>query len=263
MSEHRAPATMANVVMRDQETGEDHLVLVLAEPTKIPGLVVTPEVVGDRMTGNFAVTHAVSGLRLPVNSWSGIDIEQARRTADALTDIPVDWTADKESLAKQCVGHMEAIRKAIHDAEYAPPAPDDPDAPKGEGPGPYPRTEAQATAEAVARHITRQLQRRARDAWTLIKRDDPDGRRIYREHTCALVAEWALVSVLHELTKVDPMAADHAARTVWLGWESGDTTHEQVYDWAREYGLPPLPEDEDDGPPVAAGPEPDGNLPAT
>lgn len=254
MSEQRAPATTANVVLRSQTTGEDRLVVVLAEPTKVPGLVVTPEVAGDRMTGSFMVTHAASGRRLPITWWPGADIEQARRAADALAGIPVDWTADRESVAKQCAGHMEAIREAIHDAEYAPPAADGPDAPMGEGPAPYPRTEAQATAEALARHITLQMQYRTRDSWELIRRDDPDGRRIYREHACALVAEWALVSVLRELARVDPMAADHAARTVWLGWESGDTPHEETYDWAREYGLPQFPENEEADPSCAVPP---------
>lgn len=71
-----------------------------------------------------------------------------------------------------------------------------------------------------------------------MSRKDDDGRRIYVNNLGALIAGWALVSALRAFAKVDQRAADYAARQIWEGWDAGDSVHEQVGEWAREYGLP-------------------------
>ncbi len=231
------PAT-CEVAVRDEasDTGW-RKVAVVAEPTRTPGLVVTPMLRNGGLSGSWALTHAASGLAIPLG-WDADDIDLARRTADALGATPVDWTGDVDSIRMQVAEHQEAVTAARRTAEYPPAVPDRDDAVPGEGPAPYPNTEAQATADAIARGLVRSVQHRCAEVWKLIKREDDDGRAIYFQNSAALVAEWGLASVLRAFAKADPQAADHAARQIWLAWEAGDTVHELTYDWAREYGLP-------------------------
>ena len=105
-------------------------------------------------------------------------------------------------------------------------------------PGEYPESEEDATAEVIAKHVTRALQYACNETWGLLKCKDDDGRAIYMNHLAAKVANWALVYALREFAKVDRPAADWTARQVWAGWDAGDSIHEFTYEWAREYGLP-------------------------
>lgn len=71
---------------------------------------------------------------------------------------------------------------------------------------------------------------------------------VYRHHAAAFAAEWALVLLLRSFAKHDQAAADYAARDIWNGWEAGDALHEWTYEWAREYGLPEVKNDELEAP---------------
>jgi hypothetical protein len=246
------PAT-CNVFARAQD-GTTTTMTVIAEPSDTPGLMVTPQMYGNRLTGFWQVTHAASGYMIPTG-WDG-DIQTARQVADALGATPVDWTADTEAVQAQVVEHADAVNEARRIGQYPGAMVDGEwDGKPATGVAPYPGTEAQATADAIARHVTRALQYRCREGWDLIKRDDKDGRAIYDHHMHALVAEWALTLVLREFAKVDQQAADWTARQVWFGWQSGDATHEDVYTWAAEYNLPALPEGDETDPA-----KPEGNA---
>jgi hypothetical protein len=227
----------------DIDTGNGRITMY-AEATETPGLYVTPDLANGHFVGTFAITHGPSGLRIPVG-WDGDDLDQVRAIADALGKTPVDWTADREAVAAQIAEHIDAITAARRDAKY----------PRVEAEdvrelGAYPLNEEQATADTIAKHLTSGLRYRTRDTWTLIDRDDKDGRAIYMNHAAALVAEWAIVYALREFAKVDQQVADSIARDIWNAWEDGGSVHELAWDWAREYGLPQLPDKDETETPV-------------
>lgn len=236
--------TVVTVQMRPAEDGKPRTAAVLAEDAGTPGLAITPAMGSDgRFMDGFHLSHTASGYGL--HSWPG-DPYMLRRVAGELAKTPIDFTADKDTVLSQIKEHGDAFKAAWIAGRYEAPVADDPDTPKGEGIAPYPRTAAQATAGNVARHITRALQHRCQKTWDLLKRKDDDGNAIYFHHASAMVAEWGLVTALRALSEFDPTLADGVAREIWYGWEDGSTTHEQVYEWAREYGLPPLPDDDNE-----------------
>jgi hypothetical protein len=252
-----APAAFSTTVaipVSNPETGERSAVTVVAEPTETPGLVITPGLSGGGFSGSWSLTHASSGHLIPVMGWYTADLWDVKAVAKALGATPVDWTADYDGVKAQIAEHKDAIHAAMRDARYPAPEPDGPDAPKDNDVAPYPRTDAQATADALARNAVRAAQFRCAETWNLIKRDDQDGRAIYRNHAAALVAEWALALVLREFAEVDQRAADHAAMLVWQGWEDGETVHTRTWEWARSYGLPEIKDDEEEAPAPAAEP---------
>lgn len=160
---------VAHVVVQERD-GSQHREPVLAQRTSTPGLVVTPEFIGGSFTGDWVVTHTSSGLRVPVNTWGGLNIDEAERVAQELGKLPIDWTGDKDAVRADLKAQMPAVKEAIHWGQYPPAKPDSDDDPK---PGadelaPYPRTDEQATADALARHITRGLQYRCKETWKLV-----------------------------------------------------------------------------------------------
>lgn len=211
-------------------------IAVIAEATDTPGLFVTPDLDGGDFSGTFAITHGPSGLQIPMG-WDGEHVDQVRAIARSLGTTPVDWTADRDTVQAQIAEHHALVVAARHDAKYPVLATEETSELGG-----YPKNEEQATADAIAKHLTVGLQHQTRETWNLVGRRDADGLRIHGLHSAAMVADWALVHVLREFAKVDKQAADAVAREVWEGWEDGSTIHEVSWDWAREYGLPELPE---------------------
>lgn len=244
-------ATPATATISIREKGEvSQSVTVMAQPTGTPGLVITPGVCDNGFSGYFILTHAPSGYAVGRH---GDDIYTIQRIADALAELPIDWTADKDTVLAAINEHSEALSKAYTEGRYQQPQADPENDPKSSEIAPYPRTEAQATADALARHLTRSLQYKCRETWTLIKRRDHDGRQLYLYGTVAKVTEWALVTALRSLAKHDQQLADGIARDVWQGWEDGSTIDENVYEWASEYGIPPLPDERSDAADESAG----------
>lgn len=252
---------IATVATLAQTTdGDVSTISVSAEPTDAAGLFITPEVRGGKFSGTFCLTHGPSGLRLPAKLGGGglyghwfapDEIDVARRVAAALATTPVDWTADGDTVARQINEHQEAVRNAVRSGKFPPPGPDDEDRAPGdaEGPAPYPRTEAQATADAMARHLTRAMQHRSRESFELIgeaKASNPDGMRRYLDNLHAFIAEWGLVYMLREVAELDQQVADRLARNVFNAWEDGGSVAEFSGEWAAEYGLPE--DDQDDTP---------------
>lgn len=232
--------TTVGIMIRPNRDAEPQTVQVLAEPTDTPGLVITPAVAACRLTGDWTLTHAGSGLTVPVNN-RGLDLYSARRVAGELGTIGVDWTADVETIGEQMKGKGEEVAAACKRGRYPQPPADGDDVKREDGPAPYPHSEAQATADALARVITEYTLARCAAMWDAMKRrskDDPDGVAIDALNTASLLHGYSLVAVLRKFHDVDPEAADDAARDLWSAWEDGGTVHELTADWANQYGIP-------------------------
>lgn len=233
--------TTVGIMVRASEDGDPQLVQVLAEPTDTPGLVITPAVTACRMTGDWTITHAGSGLVVPVNN-RGLDIYSARRVAVELGTIGVDWTGTVEQVVEAMKGKGKgaAFAAAVKRGRYPEPPADGEDVKREDGPAPYPHSEAQATADAIARVVTEYTLSRCaamRDAMRRRSKDDPDGAAIDDLNTAALLHGYGLVAVLRKFHDADPEAANDAARALWSAWEDG-TVHEMTGEYANEYGIP-------------------------
>lgn len=232
---------VATIINKD-ESGQPIPVTVAAQATAAPGLVITPAFSNGKFTGSFTLTHSASGYAVITFA---DDIHVIQRIADQFATLPVDWTADRETVTKAVLANQDAYRGAGRAGLYPKPQEDPDGTPQSSEIAPYPRSESEATANALAKHLTRALQYRCRDTWELVRRDDKDGRRIYLTNAAALIAEWGLVVALRGIAKTDPEAADGIARQIWAGWEAGDTTHDDTWAWAREYGIPELPDEDE------------------
>lgn len=232
--------TTVGIMIRPEQGAEPQTVQVIAEPTDTPGLVITPAVAACRLTGDWTITHSGSGLTVPVNN-RGLDIYSARRVAVELGGIGVDWTADVADVGEQMKGKSEDFAAACKRGRYPQPPADGADVKREDGPAPYPHSEAQATADALARVIAEYTLARCAAMWDSMKRrskDDADGTAIDALNTAALLHGYGLVTVLRKFHDADPQAADDAARDLWSAWEDGGTVHEMTADYANEYGIP-------------------------
>ena len=232
--------TTVGITVRPTPGAEPQTVQVLAEPTDTPGLVITPAVSACRLTGDWTLTHAGTGLTVPVNN-RGLDIYTARRVAKELAGIGVDWTGDLTTIGEQMKGKSDEFAAACKRGRYPQPPADGADVKREDGPAPYPHSEAQATADALARVIAEYTLARCAAMWDSMKRrdkGDPDGTAIDALNTAALLHGYGLVTVLRKFHDADPQAADDAARDLWSAWEDGGTVHEMTADYANEYGIP-------------------------
>jgi hypothetical protein len=228
--------------------GSDGLVepvTVMAMPTPAPGLVIVPSVCGDAFTGLWRLTHAASGYGLEPY---GEGLHECVEIGRELAKLPIDWTADKETVKAAITANWPAYRKAISAGRYGTPEPqDDPEGnPRQSEVAPYPCTESEATAEAITRHLARSLQHRLREGWELGRSsaETEAEAQVRVLHSLTYVHEWALAYALREIARDDRDLADGIARSVWNGWADGSTPAEELAEWVREYGLPPLPERE-------------------
>ncbi len=246
--------------------GSEETVSVTAEPTAATGLFIVPEIVGGEMTGHFTITHAASGLRLPPALGGGgllrgafcpEELDVARRVARELSTTPVDWALDRDNVIGQVKEHGAAVIEAVRRGKLPPAEASDSDAEVDNEPAPYPRTEAQVTADALARHLTRGMQYRTSAVWRMVgsaSAENKEGMRRYLDALHALLAEYSTVYLLREVAKLDQGVADKLARDVWNAWEDGGSVHEFAGEWAAYYELPELTEiEKSDG--GAAGPE--------
>jgi hypothetical protein len=232
--------TTVGIMIRPTKDADPQTVQVLAEATDTPGLVITPAVAACRLTGDWTITHTGSGRTVPVND-RGLDIYTARRVAVELGGIGVDWTADLTTIAEQVQGKGEEFAAACKRGRYPQPPADGADVKREDGPAPYPHSEAQATADALARVIAEYTLARCAAMWDSMTRrnkDDADGTAIDALNTAALLHGYGLVSVLRKFHDADPQAADDAARDLWSAWEDGGTVHEMTADYANQYGIP-------------------------
>jgi len=159
------------------------------------------------------------------------DIYGCEKLANALGQLPVDWTAPEDTIQTQIHDNRDEMSRIFRQARYA----DLPEPATTSTPGdiaPYPRTITDATADAITAHLLRALQHQLTEIYDL--NHDPKREK-------QLADAWALVLAIREIKALDPEMADRIAQLIWDGWEDGSTITETVYTWAREYGLPPLP----------------------
>lgn len=81
--------------------------------TKAPGLLVTPLVRGGTYTGEWTLTQAETGRRLP-----GVFVSAmaAFRYAELLAEIDIDWTADPDVIRERAKEHAQVISGAKWEA---------------------------------------------------------------------------------------------------------------------------------------------------
>jgi hypothetical protein len=98
---------------------------------------------------------------------------------------------------------------------------------------PYPRTEQDATADAVARNLTVVAQFNWRRMLDTETGEDT------RSATNLLVNLYGIVKVLKALQAVAPETADEVARDLWGDWQDGGVLGEWLHAWLTEYGIDP------------------------
>jgi hypothetical protein len=100
---------------------------------------------------------------------------------------------------------------------------------------PYPTSEAEVTAETLARSLTDQANRLTNTVVHSDKYDELHGSQIL-----VINRSWAVVYMLRELLDAGQTElADRLAVVLWGAWEIGDEVGELLYQWAGEYGLNP------------------------
>lgn len=236
--------------MKDHTTATIHLSggksgTVIAQPTDTPGIVVTPALTHYGLTGHWNLTHAASGMVIPIEGYEiGVDMHTAVRVGDALGQVPIDWTLDRDAL-KQAYDNDEIkakVRQVVRGALY-PPA--DPDAGVA-GPGEYPKTSDQVTADAMAASYVQTALETYAIHWELLRASHTDkpAMAVYVSSVAAMLAEYGIAHLLREFAKADQQAADHAARELWEAFDAGDSIGEFLSQWGREYGVPTPTEEE-------------------
>ena len=98
---------------------------------------------------------------------------------------------------------------------------------------PYPRTEQDATADALARNLTVVAQMNWRRMLDTEKAEDT------RAATNLMVNLFGIVKVLKALQAVAPATADEVARDLWSDWEDGGAVGEWLHSWLRDFGIDP------------------------
>jgi hypothetical protein len=99
---------------------------------------------------------------------------------------------------------------------------------------PWPRTEAEATADAVAKSLTVGAHARDRYIQTLNTTDKEWGTQVG-----LLVNEFGVVYLLKFLADFHPDVADDAARLLWSHWEDGGVIPELLWGWLSKWGIDP------------------------
>lgn len=215
---------------------------VLGEHTRTPGLAITPGITnytdGTGFSGYFQITHEASGWRVPVGQF-GLDVYTARRIAEELGTIGVDWTADKDTLIAKLTDPevKQAGADAVRRAKF-PPAPDGA-TPDVLGRGEYPKRADQATARQMAAANVRAALTRVADLHEITGHDPDDdkSRRMFALHVGAMLGEYGIAHLLRRFHAVDPDEADAAARDLWEAFDGADSIGEFLTEWAEEYGI--------------------------
>ena len=104
---------------------------------------------------------------------------------------------------------------------------------------PYPRTADEATADAMARHLTVTAQYRKALIDSLVDCRTAEERTRYLDSVGLMIAEHSLAKTLRALIEHAPDHADEVARRVWTAWEDGGAIAEDLHAWLTEYGIDP------------------------
>ena len=112
---------------------------------------------------------------------------------------------------------------------------------------PYPRSEEEATAQNVYRHLLVAAQitwlSRVRP---FTKRGGPTDTQQHMAAIECFLAEWSTLHLLRHMLGFKypdgfPQATtpDEVARDMWIGWEDGGGPAEALYEWLEEAGFDP------------------------
>ncbi|MCC5574551.1 hypothetical protein IMZ11_02710 [Microtetraspora sp. AC03309] len=98
---------------------------------------------------------------------------------------------------------------------------------------PYPRSEDEATAEAIAKHFTVFAQLHFQLALDLPDRSEA------QESSRALVSYYAIAFLFREVEVRGVGVADRVAKALWESWENPHVLGPDVWAWLEEYGIDP------------------------
>lgn len=232
--------TYVTIPFRNATDGYDK-VSVVAEATDTPGLVVTPTVDRGGFAGGFRLTHADSGLSIPIDMF-GADVDAARRIAAELGKLGIDWTQPPERITAALAERKTDVRAALSRGRWTyeeDSAGDDADREEHKV-GEYPRTITDATAANTVASLIRDALQRTTDGWDLIRydRENTAARDRHLDNMGVMLADYGLVAALQVLMQIDPVAADGIARDIWNAYDAGDSIHEELATWGEKYGIP-------------------------
>lgn len=230
--------TTIAVTARDARTGTDTTVNLMAEPAGVDGLVITPHLVNQQLSGGWSITHVTSGLALPVDSWRGVDLPTARRVATELATLPIDWTVDGAELAVQIRDHRPAFFAAVRRGRWPI---------RAESTGLPLDGETTISADTlITRIVADAALRHAATVHYAKRRDDPadsDGPVLDAANTAALLHAHGLAAALIALGQYDAGAADAVAQRIWEAWCDGQGVGTDVREWCDEAGVEPVDPD--------------------
>lgn len=111
---------------------------------------------------------------------------------------------------------------------------------------PCPRSEDEATAEAIAKHLTAQAFltggatfKAAREAFKPGVETDPAKVSAYGEAAARLTDQFSTVYLLRALGEHVPDKLDEIVRGLWECWRDGGVMPELLYDWVEAWGISP------------------------
>jgi hypothetical protein len=163
--------------------------------------------------GATAWAEGVAGLA----DWSSTDLEEIRRVASGV--------------AEPAVAAGESAREIDRAAYFTSPRPA------------WPTDAADATADRMARYYAVHAMfasQRALAAHGLIAMDRGMPTAVDSARaSSAFVDAWAVARLLRALQEHAPAAADAVAADMWEALESGDTLHENAWEWLAEYRIDP------------------------
>ena len=212
--------------------GDQCTVTVPAQPTECPFLVVTPVVgLADedntlRYSGILSLTHTRTGALLVRSNY----VRGFARLVEALKDLDWDFDARDHFTKPENADMASAVLKAIREWEidegYTGPA--------------FFCTDDEAKREAREREPATTFLREQFDWWPKHYKSIHD-RDLLRTNNDAWAAEisssvhaWGMTYLLAALQRVDPQAADMAARRLVAEFDAGDELGEWMHQWAQE-----------------------------
>lgn len=104
---------------------------------------------------------------------------------------------------------------------------------------PYPRSEDEVTADALARHVAVSAQRRRVIIDRLMVDTSPDAGARRMDQIGVLINEYGVVKLLRALVEHAPEEADGYAKRLWGAWHDGASVDEGLWEWLTEYGIDP------------------------
>jgi len=105
----------------------------------------------------------------------------------------------------------------------------------------WPRTEAEVTAESLARYLTVQAQTRRLELRAAVREIECRDCSTAAASKAAedLTGLFGLVKALKALQVVAPEVADEVARDLWADWHDGGAVGEWLHAWLVGFGIDP------------------------